>query len=72
MPKKEMKRTRYNLKGREVLHICRSYVEAGVSVSINIMLRVNQESKVEESRTMNRKRMDEPIAAGCIVPRKKK
>ena len=49
MSKKDIKRTRDNLKGRYVLRICRICVEAGLPASINSMSRVNQKSKGKEA-----------------------
>ena len=45
--KKDINRNQENLKGRDVFRIYRSCVEAGVTVSINIMSILNQKSKGE-------------------------
>ena len=51
--------------------MCRSCVEDEVPVVNNTMPKGNQKSKREEARTKKRKRMNEVVAAGCRVPRKK-
>ena len=72
MSKKEIKGTRGNLKGRDVLPICRMCVEAGVPATINTVSIINQKNKGEEARTKKRKRINEAVATGRRVPRKKK
>ena len=72
MSKKDINRNQENLKGRDVFRIYRSCVEAGVTVSINIMSILNQKRKGGEAQTKKRKRMNETVSAERIVPRKKK
>ena len=59
------------MKGRDVLSICRSCVESAFPEAINTMPGVNQKSKEKEACTKKQKRMNEAVAAGHRVPRKK-
>ena len=61
-----------NLKGRDVLPICRSCVESVFPEAINTMPRVHQKSKRKEGHTRKQKRTNEAVSAGHRFPRKNK